>query len=58
MFTSHKGVISTPKAIDFLKQRVRHGIYYVVLQESIKLWKVVNTFRLKHGVYFSCLHVD
>jgi hypothetical protein len=27
MFTSHKGMVSSPKAIDFSKQRVRHGIY-------------------------------
>jgi hypothetical protein len=27
MFTSHKGIVSYPKAIEFPKQRVRHGIY-------------------------------
>jgi len=27
MFTSHKGMVSSPKAIDFPKQRVLHDIY-------------------------------
>jgi hypothetical protein len=27
MFTSHNGMVSSPKAIDFPKQWVRHGIY-------------------------------
>jgi hypothetical protein len=27
MFTSYKGIVTFPKAIDFPKQRVRHGIY-------------------------------
>jgi hypothetical protein len=27
MFISHKGMVYSPKAIDFPKQRVRHDIY-------------------------------
>jgi hypothetical protein len=49
MFTSHKGMVSSPKAIDFPKQRVRHGIYSNSFSSMKDLaWYLLSCSSRKH----------